>query len=56
MKKVEIIINSSAEGFENCVNDFIANHNVTDIQFRPTSDKYGLVLYNAMIIYNEVNK
>lgn len=51
MKKVEIIVNSSAEAFENCVNDFIEEHDVVDIQFRPTSDKYGLVLYSAMIIY-----
>lgn len=58
MRKVKVIVNTSAEWFERNINSFLAEHkgNVSDIQFRPTSDERGKIIYNAMISYREIER
>lgn len=52
MIKVKIIRETCKDYFEDCINEFIAEHDVRDIKYQMASPKNEIV-YSAMIIYEE---
>ena len=53
MKKIEIFSSGSAENLKDDVNQFMATHDVTDIQFKVSAGDYRLPTYAVMVIYEE---
>lgn len=52
MKKITIISHEGEFTFTDAINRFIANHDVTDIQYQMGCiGDYGRLIYSAMIIY-----
>lgn len=51
--KIELISGTSEYDIVERVNEFIANHHVTDIQFRVNGENQVRTVYSVMIIYRE---